>query len=199
MFSGTMGPPMARLVLVPCALVALCAPAMARPASTGWYAEGAAGATAFLLGASDDAAIGPGLTIRAGRDLASFVSVGIWLATSSHEATVPAPPEGEWFQLHRGGADLRLSGRFDRLSVFIEGGAGVAMISSNVLGRVRITEPGEELSLIAQAGAGLEYQLLNRHYALGVGVDGMMMPAFTAPASKPLTALESRLFLRYTY
>ena len=94
---------MARLVLVPCALIAVSTPASARPASTGWYAEGGAGATAFLLGASNDAAIGPGLTLRVGRDLASVFSVGIWLATSSHEATVPAPPEGEWFQLQAEG------------------------------------------------------------------------------------------------
>ena len=42
---------------------------------------------------------GPGLDVRLGRDLFSWLSLGISLAASSHEATVPAPPEGEWFQL----------------------------------------------------------------------------------------------------
>jgi hypothetical protein len=68
------------------------------------------------------------------------------------------------------------------------------MISSNVLGRVMITEPGERFSLLFQAGAGMEYQLVNRHYALGVAVDGFLLPQFDA-----IRALDARAYLRYTY
>jgi len=185
---------MGRSALVTCALLALCGSAAARPASTGWYAEGGLGAVGFLPGASNDAAIGPALGIRVGRDLFSFLSLGIQLAASSHEATVPAPPEGDWFQLYRGGAELRIGGRFDRLALFIEGGAGVAMISSNVLGKVMITEPGESFSLVFHAGAGFEYQLENRHYAIGLAADAFLMPQFDA-----IRAVDGRAFLRYTY
>lgn len=185
---------MGRSALVTYALVALCGSAAARPASTGWYAEGGFGAVGFLPRANNDAAVGPSLGVRIGRDLFSFLSLGITLAASSHEATVPAPPEGDWFQLYRGGADLRITGRFDRLALFLEGGAGVAIISSNVLGKVMITEPGEKFSIAFQVGAGFEYQLENRHYSLGLGADGFLLPQFDA-----IRAIDGRAYLRYTY
>ena len=179
------------------ALGALCATsgaAAARPASSGWYAEGGLGAVAFLPEVSTDADVGPSLDIRIGRDLFSWLSIGISLAASSHEATVPPPPEGEWFQLYRGGGDARIGGRFDRLAAFVEGGAGLAKISSNVLGKVMITEPGETFSIAFQAGGGLEYQLENRHYAFGLGADAFLLPQFAA-----LRAIDARIYLRYTY
>ena len=176
------------------ALLATSAPALARPASQGWFAEGGLGAVAFLPSASRSADPGPALNIRVGRDLFSWFSVGVSLAASSHQATVPAPPEGEWFQLYRGSGDARLSGRFDRLALFVEGGAGFAAISSNILGKVMITEPGETVSIAFHAGAGLEYQIENRHYAFGLGVDALLLPQFDA-----IRALDSRLYLRYTY
>jgi hypothetical protein len=176
------------------ALVALAGTADARPASSGWYAEGGLGAAAFLPGADKDAAVGPGFGIRAGYDVFSFLSLGVSLGGSSHEATVPAPPEGEWFQIYRAAADARLTGRIGRLALFAEGGAGVGMISSNVLGKVMITEPGERFSLLIQAGGGLEYQLANRHYAIGLGADALLLPQFDA-----IKAIDGRAFLRYTY
>ncbi|HET7501064.1 MAG TPA: hypothetical protein VFK02_08680 [Kofleriaceae bacterium] len=168
--------------------------AHARPASTGWFAEGGLGAVAFLPKASKDAAVGPALDLRIGRDLFSWLAVGLDLAASSHEATVPPPPEGEWFQLYRAGGGARLRARFERFDAFAEGGAGLAMISSNVLGRVMITDPGEHFSIAFTAGAGVEYQLENRHYAVGLAADGFVLPQFDA-----IRALDVRLHLRYTY
>ncbi|MGE0868239.1 MAG: hypothetical protein AB7P03_06750 [Kofleriaceae bacterium] len=185
---------MARFAAVLAVLVVAPGDAGARPASSGWFAEGGLGAVAFLPKASGDAAIGPALGVRAGRDLFSWLSIGIQLGASSHEATVPPPPEGEWFQLYRGTADARISALFDRFGIFAEGGVGVGMISSNVLGRVMITEPGEQFSLLFQAGAGMEYQLVNRHYAVGLAVDGFLLPQFDA-----VRALDTRAYLRYTY
>lgn len=186
--------PMVRLALVSGTLAALCGAAQARPASTGWFAEGGLGAVAFLPKASSDARLGPAIDVRIGRDLFAWLSIGISLAASSHEATVPPPPEGEWFQLYRGGGDVRIGGRFDRLALFAEGGAGAAMISSNVLGKVKITDPGERFSILFQAGAGAEYQLENRHYAIGLAADGFLLPQFDA-----IRAIDARLYLRYTY
>jgi hypothetical protein len=183
-----------RPCLVCIAVVSLAGPASARPASSGWYAEGGFGAVAFLPEHADDAAVGPALNLRIGRDLFSWLSVGVSLSASSHEATVPAPPEGEWFQLYRGGGHLRLGGRVDRIAMFVEGGAGIGILSSNVLGKVMVTDPGENFSIAFQAGAGLEYQLENRHYAFGLAVDACLMPQFDA-----IKALDTRLYLRYTY
>ncbi|MBA2538585.1 MAG: outer membrane beta-barrel protein [Deltaproteobacteria bacterium] len=175
-------------------VLALASSAEARPASSGWYAEGGLGAVAFLPKHADDAALGPAIDARIGRDLFSWLSLGISLGASSHEATVMPPPEGEWFQLYRAGGDLRIGGRFDRIALFIEGGVGIGVISSNILDKVMVTEPGETFSLAVTAGAGLEYQLENRHYALGLAVDAFLLPQFDA-----IKALDTRLYLRYTY
>jgi opacity protein-like surface antigen len=185
---------MVRFAVVSAALAALSGAASARPASTGWFAEGGIGALEFLPDTSHYAKLGPSLSVRIGRDLFSWLSIGIELAASSHEATVPPPPVGEWFQLYRGCGDARIAGSFNRFGVFVEGGAGVAMISSNVLGQVMITDPGETLSIAFQAGAGIEYQLENRHYAVGVAADGFLLPQFGA-----IRAVDSRFYLRYTY
>ena len=183
-----------RGICVAAAILAVPALATARPASSGWYTEGGLGAVKFLPTASASAALGPGLDLRLGRDLFSWLSIGLSVAASSHEATVPPPPEGQWFQLYRGGAELRIGGRFDSLALFVEGGAGAAMISSNVLGKVMITDPGEHYSIAFTGGAGAEYQLENRHYALGLGVDAFLLPQFAT-----LKAIDMRFFLRYTY
>lgn len=183
-----------RLSLCVLVLAITAGDASARPASRGWYAEGGLGAVAFLSERADDAAIGPALNMRIGRDLHRWFSVGISLAASSHEATVPPPPEGEWFQLYRASGDVRIGGRFDRIALFIEGGVGYSLISSNVLGKVMATEAGENFSITIHGGAGLEYQLENRHYAFGLAVDAFMLYDFAKSQ-----ALDSRLYLRYTY
>ena len=175
-------------------LLALAGTAQARPASTGFFAEGGLGAVAFLPPDSDHAAVGPGMTVRIGRDLFSWVSIGGYVAVSSHEATLPAPPDGDWFQLYRFGGDMRLGGRVNRVAFFVEGGVGGSLMSSNVLERVMTVEPGERFSITFHAGGGFEYQLENRHYALGLAVD-----AFYAPQFDQIKAIDSRLYLRYTY
>lgn len=183
------------LVLAGLAFVAAPgATAEARPASTGFYAEGGLGAVAFLPPDSGDAAIGPAMQIRVGRDLFSFLSLGLLVAASSHEATVPPPPSGEWFQLYRGGGDVRIGGRVGAVALFLEGGVGASMISTNVLEKTMTLDPGEHFSIEFHGGGGLEYQLENRHYAFGLGIDAFMVPQFSA-----LKALDTRLYLRYTY
>ena len=166
----------------------------ARPASKGFFAEAGMGAVAFLPPQSKDAAVGPVMTIRAGLDLFSWFSVGAYVAASSHEATVPPPPEGEWFQLYRGGGDARLGGLAGKVAFFVEGGLGVSMVSSNILEKTGRLDPGERFSVTFHGGGGLEYQLVNRHYALGLAVDGFLAPQFST-----MKAIESRLYLRYTY
>lgn len=191
---ATMTPWMGRLVATCAVFGSAMGAAAARPASSGWYAEGGMGVTAFLPNAAGDAAPGPALSVRIGRDLFSWLSLGITASASSHEATVPAPPDGEWFQLYRGAGDLRLGGLIRRVALFVEGGAGVAIISSNILDKVGITEPGETWAFAFHAGAGLEYQLENRHYAFGLAGNAFLIPQFDA-----VRAIETRLYLRYTY
>ena len=185
---------MRRSLLVLLALGAPAGTAHARPASTGFYAEGGLGAVVFLPPDGDNAAVGPALDVRLGRDLFSWLSIGDYAAVSSHEATVPPPPEGEWFQLYRFGGELRLGARAGSVALFAEGGLGGSLMSSNILEKVMTIDPGERFSITFHGGAGLEYQLENRHYSLGVAVDG-----FYAPEFDQLKAIDSRLYLRYTY
>ncbi|HET9626621.1 MAG TPA: outer membrane beta-barrel protein [Kofleriaceae bacterium] len=177
-----------------CVLAGAGRAAADRPAATGWYAEGGLGAVTFVGKVFHDANPGPALDLHVGRDLFSWLSVGVVVAASSHEATVPAPPKGEWFQLYRGAAEARIAGRLDRIGGFVEGGAGLTMISSNILQKVGVTDPGEHFSIAFHAGAGVEYQLENRHYAIGLAGDGVLVPQFDA-----MRAIAGRLYLRYTY
>lgn len=185
---------MSRVLLLFAVVAAMATQADARPASTGFVAEVGFGAVKFLPPDGANAKLGPALQVRVGRDLFSWVSVGLFVAASSHEATVPPPPEDEWFQLYRGGGDIRLGGLAGKVALFVEGGAGVSMISSNILEKVMTTEPGERFSITFHGGGGLEYQLENRHYAIGLAVD-----AFLAPQFDNIKAIDTRLYLRYTY
>lgn len=165
-----------------------------RTASTGFFAEGGLGAVTYLPHTSKDANTGPELSLRIGRDLFSWFSLGLYAAASTHQAIVPTPESGDHFQLYRGGVDGRLGGRIERIALFVEGGAGIAMISSNILESVMITDPGEKYSITFHGGAGLEYQLENRHFAVGLGVDAFLIPQFSN-----IKAIDSRFYLRYTY
>ena len=169
-------------------------PALARPTAHGWFAEGSMGAAGALGDAGLSMAIGPSLVLRGGYDLASWAAIGVQVAASSHEATVPAPPEGEWLQLYRGFAELRLTGRLGRLGLFATGGAGGAYMSSNVLEKVDIQDPGEHASLAVTGGAGIAYQLGNRHYAVGLEGDWWMLLDLASSQG-----VEGRAFLRYTF
>jgi len=165
-----------------------------RLAAKGFYSEAGLGAASYLGAAKSYSAIGPSLAVRLGYDLFSWFSVGIQIATSSHEAIVPPPPDKEWYQLYRGFADGRLGGRIGRIAFFVEGGVGGAYMSSNVLQKVGVLDPGERFSFAFTAGGGLEYQLENRHYAFGLAGDWWLLPNFAAAQG-----VEARLYLRYTY
>ncbi len=166
-----------------------------RIASTGFFAEGGLGVVDFLPPrAGKDAALGPAMQLRVGRDLFSWFSIAGYLAASTHEATLPPPPEGQFFQLYRAGGDGRLSVRFGWFGAFVEGGFGISMISSNVLDKVMLTTPGKPYSATIHGGGGFEYQLENRHYGIGVAVDGIVEVNFGN-----MKALDTRLYLRYTY
>jgi opacity protein-like surface antigen len=185
-------------LLLPIVILAACATAPsvaeARPASRGIVAEAGIGAAGFIGPDAGYAAIGPTLDLRIGYDLTSWFSLGLHTGASTHEATVPPPPEGEYFQLYVAQADGRLGFRLDRLAFFADGGAGVSYISSNILAKVDVLEPGERFSVTFSAGGGIEYQLLNRHYAFGLAGQWWLMPQFDA-----LQGFTSRLYLRYTY
>jgi hypothetical protein len=168
--------------------------AQPRAAATGPYAEASLGATSFLGAGRRYSRPGPAFALRAGLDLFSWFSVGGRLELESHEADVPPPPEGEYFQLHLGAADARLGFQVRRVALFADGSLGLAHMSTNVLAKVRLIEPGESWSPFLSAGGGIEYQLQNRHYAFGLAGQWMVLSSFAG-----MQSVGGRAYLRYTY
>ena len=165
-----------------------------RSAATGPYAEASMGATGFIGAGSQHSRLGPAFALRAGIDLFSWASLGARLELQNHQADVPPPPRGEYFQLYSGAADARLGFRVGRVALFAEGSLGLAFISTNILAQVDILDPGERWSPLASAGGGLEYQLQNRHYAFGLAGQWMVLSSFAG-----MQAVGGRAYLRYTY
>ncbi len=179
------------------AAVLLCGPigeVAARPASTGLYAEAGAGAATFVGAKAEYSGVGPAFELRAGYELFPWLALGLRIGASTHEATLPPPPGGEYFQLYSAAADLRLGYLYRRVGFFIDGGVGVTMISTNILAQVGIVDPGEDSGMCYAAGGGLEYQLVNRHHAFGVAGQWLHIPDFDA-----MSQVTVRAYLRYTY
>ena len=174
--------------------VSATATAEPRPRSHGFYAEAGIGAKGFLGDAAESSKVGPVASLHIGYDLFSWFSVGGRLESSTHEATVPPPPEGEFYQLYSGGGEGRLGFSAGPMAFFVDGSVGVTLISTNILTKVMILDPGEELTIFFSAGGGVEYQLQNRHYALGLAGNWYSLPAFDQ-----VTGVSGRAYLRYTY
>ncbi|HLU68291.1 MAG TPA: hypothetical protein VKZ63_18535 [Kofleriaceae bacterium] len=170
------------------------AAADSRPASRGPYAEASLGATGMIGPGRTYARLGPAFALRAGVDLFSWLSIGGRLELETHEARVPPPPEGEYFQLLAAAGDLRISVPAGRFALFADGGLGITRVSTNILAKVDILDPGETYSPLLSAGGGLEYQLQNRHYAVGLAGQWSLLPAFDA-----MQTVGGRAYLRYTY
>jgi hypothetical protein len=159
----------------------------------GLYSEADVGARIFLGSAADDAAPGPAIGARLGYQPARWVGLGVLASASIHEATVPPPPEGEYFQLYHVGMDLRFRLRLGRVGLFAEASGGVAAISTNVLDAVEITRPTRHLSPYVLGGAGLEYHTRNPRFGLGVAADLAVHTDFAMTKT-----LGVRVYLRYT-
>jgi hypothetical protein len=183
------------MLLAALAVVASARVALAdRTTASGAYAEIGLGAAGFLGAARDHGAVGPTAALRVGYDLLSFFSIGGRLELESHAATVPPPPEDQYFQLYHLGGDARVSARIGAIGLFADGGLGLSLVSTNVLAKVGVTDPDEHLTVSFAAGGGLEYQLMNRHYALGLAAQWSLYPGFDAAQ-----AVAARTYLRYTY
>lgn len=165
-----------------------------RPVSVGPYAQVGIGGKAMIGKADKHAATGTGFVLHAGTDLFQWLSVGGRLDLSNHEATVPAPPEGEYMQFYGAAAEARLSMSIGPVALYAEGSLGYAAVSTNLLEKVNILAPGQRFSPTFGAGGGLEYQLQNRHYAIGVGGDWLMYQGFDR-----IQAVSALAHLRYTY
>lgn len=160
--------------------------------TSGFYAEAGLGASGFLGQTAEYAALGPSVGLRLGYGLTRWFAVGGIVSAATHEATVPPPPEDEFFQLYRLGATARLTLPVGRISIFADGALGAAFVSTNVLDKVEVTQPESHAGLFTSAGGGLAYHIQSRHFSLGVAGEWTLYPAFAASQ-----AVGVRVFLRY--
>jgi hypothetical protein len=89
-------------------------------------------------------------------------------------------------------AEARLQVQIRRIALSLEGGAGAAQITSNVLQQVGVTKGAFSLAVIG--GVGLDYHTLNRHFSVGLDVDYMWLQGWTSSHGITATA-----YLRYTH
>jgi hypothetical protein len=186
---------MTRAHAAPLALaVAVLVWAAPRPAhAIDLYAEADLGTTMFIGTAADHAALGPAFGGKLGIGIFSWLSLGGQVSGSAHEATVPTPSVGQYFQLYRAAGELRLRGTIWKLGFYAEGSAGWAWISTNILDTTGITLPAKHNSLSYGAGGGIEYLTENPRYAIGLG--GAWATCNELPDVQTVSV---RLYLRYT-
>jgi hypothetical protein len=159
----------------------------------GFFAQGEIGALFFVGNTASYAAAGPSFGMRLGYDLFRFLALQLHVAGASHEATLPPPTSGQSLQSYLYAAEVRAQIQIRRVALSLDGGAGLAQLSSNVLDQVAVTN-GTLYSLAVVAGAGFDYHTLNRHFSLGLNVDYIWMQAFS-----DTHALAATAYLRYTH
>jgi hypothetical protein len=170
-------------------LALLAAPAQA----ASLYSEADLGALIFLGDAGAHAEPGPVLGARLGLGMTSWLSLGACAAGSTHEAVVPTPSVGQYFQLYQTGIDLRVGGRIGHVGLFAEGGGGWAFFSTNILDAAGITQPYRHDGPYLTAGGGLDYRTDNPRYAFGLASDVAIYPDLG-----DLRTVSVRLYLRYS-
>ena len=178
-------------LLAPLAL-ALLAPALPARAAD-FYSEADLGALIFIGPGADHADPGPAFGGRVGIGIFSWLSLGGAVNLSTHQASLPGPASGQFFQLYQAGADARIRLRAGKIGFFAQGGGGWAWISTNVLDSVDITSPDKHNGAYLTAGGGLEYATENPRYAFGLSGAFTTFPEFGV-----LEAVSVNLYLRYT-
>ncbi len=170
------------------------AAADARPSETGIFAEIGLGGAGFVGHAAPHTKPGLSVSARVGYDLFPWLSAGVAAIAATHEATVPPPPERQHLQIYGAAAELRIARPSGRLIPYASGGAGAALMSTNALQRVGLLEPEQRESLMISGGAGVEYQLQDRHYAVGAGGQWALFPGYA-----DAQFVSGRAYLRYTF
>ncbi|HVR64901.1 MAG TPA: outer membrane beta-barrel protein [Polyangia bacterium] len=159
----------------------------------GLYTEGEIGALIFFGAAGDR--IGPGVALgaRVGYDVARWLALQAHAIGSTHETKFAGMPQaGQIIQLYQATAELKLTIRIVQTSIFLEGGGGLARLSTNLLETVG--DSGQRNGLTAGGGAGIDYHSLSRHFSVGVRGGYFWLRDIKGSAQVTATA-----YLRYTF
>lgn len=160
----------------------------------GLYTEGEIGAVAFFGPAGENVSPGFAIGARLGYDIFRFFAVQVHALGSTHLTKANDRPQGDQLiQTYQGMIEGKLTLRFGQLSVFGEGGVGLARLSTNLLYQLGI-EQQYRTGLTAGGGAGIDYHSLSRHFS--IGLRGELYWLRDLSASKDLIATT---YLRYTF
>jgi hypothetical protein len=90
--------------------------------------------------------------------------------TANSTSALPGALSGQTLQLFTYTAEARLQLQIRRVGLYLEGGGGVAQISSNILDSVKITT-GPRFSAAVVGGLGVDLHTFNRHFSVGLAGD----------------------------
>jgi len=159
----------------------------------GLYTEGELGSVAFFGPAGSY--VGPGFAIgaRVGYDVLRFLAVQAHGLGSTHLTKDDGHPEGDQLlQTYQGTVEAKLTLRFGQLSVFGEGGLGVARLSTNLLNALGLAR--YRTGFTTGGGAGVDYHSLSRHFSIGLRGEYYLLRDISDSKDLIVTT-----YLRYTF
>lgn len=158
----------------------------------GLYTEGEVGGVIFLGRAAGAVAPGFAIGARLGYDLHRFLAVQVHALGSTHETKDDGPLAGQLIQTYQLTAEGKATLRFGQLSLFAEGGIGLARFSTNLLYVKGLARYRTGLTL--GGGGGIDYHSLSRHFSVGVRGGYYTLHDVTSSRDVITTA-----YLRYTF
>lgn len=166
-----------------------------RKFARGLFGEGEAGTVVFVGNAAS--AVGPGVAVggRLGYEAFRWLALQIHAIGSTHTTKLADSPQaGQLLQLYQGTAELRLTIPFGRVGLSVVGGAGLARLSTNVLGTAGFTDPDVKRTFVYTGGASVDYHTLSRHFSFGLGAAFAKYPSVYTTG-----AVNAGAYVRYTF
>jgi hypothetical protein len=161
----------------------------------GLYTEGEVGSVIFVGKVSNDVAPGFAIGARVGYDIFRFFALQAHLFGSTHETRNDSLVMGQLLQTYQATVEGKLTLRFTQVSLFAEGGFGLARMSSNLLYALGLVRPpGYRVGLTAGGGGGIDYHSLSRHFSIGLRGDFFWLKEIIGSSDVVATA-----YLRYTF
>lgn len=163
--------------------------------ASGLYGEAELGTLVFIGDAGGPLGAGAGIGARVGYDVFRWVALQLHAFGSTHTTSFPNMPQsGQILQVYQGTAELKLTLRYKQVAGGLVGGAGLARLSSNLLGTTGLTEPDVQNTMVLLGGLAVDYHTMSRHFSFGVA------GTFARYARLNTTgAIAATAFVRYTF
>jgi hypothetical protein len=158
----------------------------------GLYTEGEVGAVTFFGPVSDHVGTGFAIGTRVGYDLSRWLALQTHLLGSTHETKGEGPLSGQLLQTYQGMVEGKFTIRFSQVSIFAEGGVGLARVSTNILYALGLAR--YRTGFTAGGGGGVDYHSLSRHFSVGLRTGYYWLRDISGSQDLIVTT-----YLRYTF